>query len=338
MLLGQRKTNRFIEIMITKPGPNPDRTEEKEMSKSKIADEEIKKYINEGKSNYQIYKETGVNYARTDKLRKEYGNLLPDPERPAGQKMEPIPAVPPEHAETVKPFPFEPKDDVIYGGLMHRVRSVGQTRMILCRNADLKGVTIMLGDYNAGRADVRKVGEKPPIKTAGEDVALKRRRQDEEPETPAKPPVTIFERVAARKADRKPDAEKTVEDLFARNEQASCGMSEAVADAYGLPAQPMDLAHIDLEMDDMTEPMGPFKDIDYTDSEWGGAEKEISDTVLSRREYLDKIDQLLDLMISDCKDPEMAYQVRKLACFTLITGIEGEIAAKYPAEVTAHER
>jgi hypothetical protein len=332
MLLGQRKTNRFIEIMITKPGPNPDRMEDKEMSKSKIADEEIKKYINEGKGNAQILKELGVSYARTDAPRKEYGNLLPSREQPVEQKTDSAPdAPPPEHTGTAKPFPFEPKDDVIYGGQLHRVRDVGKARMILCRNADLKGVTIMLDDYNAGRADVRKVGEKPPIKTAGEDIMLKRRRQDEEPEG-VKAPETIFERVTARKADRKPDAEKTVEDLFARNEQASCGMSEAVADAYGLPAQPMDLAHIDLEMDDMTEPMGPFKDIDYTDSEWGGAEKEISDTVLGRREYLDKIDQLLDLMIGDCKDPEMAYQVRKLACFTLITGIKDEITSKYPQE------
>jgi hypothetical protein len=332
MLLGQRKTNRFIEIMITKPGPNPDRMEDKEMSKSKIADEEIKKYINEGKGNAQILKELGVSYARTDAPRKEYGNLLPSREQPVEQKTDSAPdAPPPEHTGTAKPFPFEPKDDVIYGGQLHRVRDVGKARMILCRNADLKGATIMLDDYNAGRADVRKVGEKPPIKTAGEDIMLKRRRQDEEPEG-VKAPETIFERVTARKADRKPaTVNQGFEELFKPINQV-VEEAEVAATIESAPNN-VEPIHIDLEMDDIgDDPAYQF------DAVPGNIKREISDTVLSRREYMDKIDQLLDLMISDCKDPEMAYQVRKLACFTLITGIEGEIAAKYPAEVTAHER
>jgi hypothetical protein len=318
--------------MITKPGPNPDRMEDKEMSKSKIADEEIKKYINEGKGNAQILKELGVSYARTDAPRKEYGNLLPSREQPVEQKTDSAPdAPPPEHTGTAKPFPFEPKDDVIYGGQLHRVRDVGKARMILCRNADLKGATIMLDDYNAGRADVRKVGEKPPIKTAGEDIMLKRRRQDEEPEG-VKAPETIFERVTARKADRKPaTVNQGFEELFKPINQV-VEEAEVAATIESAPNN-VEPIHIDLEMDDIgDDPAYQF------DAVPGNIKREISDTVLSRREYMDKIDQLLDLMISDCKDPEMAYQVRKLACFTLITGIEGEIAAKYPAEVTAHER
>jgi hypothetical protein len=241
------------------------------------------------------------------------------------------PAPPPEHTGTAKPFPFEPKDDVIYGGQLHRVRDVGKARMILCRNADLKGATIMLDDYNAGRADVRKVGEKPPIKTAGEDIMLKRRRQDEEPEG-VKAPETIFERVTARKADRKPaTVNQGFEELFKPINQV-VEEAEVAATIESAPNN-VEPIHIDLEMDDIgDDPAYQF------DAVPGNIKREISDTVLSRREYMDKIDQLLDLMISDCKDPEMAYQVRKLACFTLITGIEGEIAAKYPAEVTAHER
>lgn len=73
--------------------------------------------------------------------------------------------------------------------------------------------------------------------------------------------------------------------------------------------------------------IGHFEDVDYTDSEWDGAEKEISDTVLARREYLDKIDQLLDLMISDCTDKDMAFKVAGVAAKILENGIADEIAA-----------
>jgi hypothetical protein len=69
----------------------------------------------------------------------------------------------------------------------------------------------------------------------------------------------------------------------------------------------------------------PFKDEDYVDSEWGAAEKEISDTVLRRREYLDKIDQLLDLMMPVCRlNPLLKVDVKNLAKSIMETGFNEE--------------
>lgn len=191
------------------------------MSKSKIADEEIRKYISEGKNNAQIAKALGTSQpninTRCNKLRKEYGNLLPDPE-PEAKKAVSVEQLPPEPAETIKPFPFEPKEPVIFAGQHHTVRSVGETRMVLVRNANMQAVTIMLEDYNAGRAQVRKVDEKKP--NAFEKIIRNHKRPDEDPEVaepkidfldlPEKsaedePEKTVFEKVAAKaKSDRKP--------------------------------------------------------------------------------------------------------------------------------------
>lgn len=84
--------------------------------------------------------------------------------------------------------------------------------------------------------------------------------------------------------------------------------------------------HIDLEMEDSADPVSPFRDVDYTDSEWGAAVKEISDTILSHREYLDRINRLLDLTMPDCADRDIAYKVAGLAEKMLEIGITGEIA------------
>ncbi|MDD4566194.1 MAG: hypothetical protein PHE79_12065 [Eubacteriales bacterium] len=310
------------------------------MAKARIADEEVRKYINEGRSNYWIFKEAGVNYARIDKLRKEYGKPLPDPEKPVEVKVGPAPVVESVQPEPkqARPFPFEPKESVIYSGQMHTVRSVGESRMVLRRNADMKGVTILLDDYNAGRASIRKVDEK---KTNTYEHITRNRREDEEAED-AKAPQTVFERIAARKADRKPatvnqDLEEMFKPVHEPEKMAEyrpcthflkdCEDCQDYKDAMKIAeasekAEPFNL---DLEMDSISDPE-PFSNIDYVDSDWGKVEREISETVLNRREYLDKIDKLLDLMLPICRaNPLLRIDVSNLAKSIMESGFDVEV-------------
>ncbi len=84
--------------------------------------------------------------------------------------------------------------------------------------------------------------------------------------------------------------------------------------------------NLDLEMNDNTDPVEHFKDVDYTDEAWGDVEKEISDTVLSCREYLDEIDRLLDLMIPVCvRNGWSGRTVMEIARDMLESGIKFEL-------------
>jgi hypothetical protein len=321
------------------------RKEMDKMSRQKFSDEQLIKLLQnpEYKNNNQIVKALGSKpYGalnnRLNQLRKNHGLPAADGRKKPGLEIAlVIPDEPPE-TDPVKldPFPFEPKEQVVFGGRLHTVRGVEINKLVMYENCSLRRVTVTLEAWNKNKNLVRGLNEKPPIKTAGEDVALKRRRQDEEPETPAKAAGTIFERVAARKADRKPavinqDFEECFKPIDQTTEDEVPGLyeAEAIDTIESVPSDAGPL-HIDLEMDDSADPVSlpaPFADVEYTDSDWGSAEKEISDTVLGRREYLDKIDQLLDLMAPMIKNKDIAYKTTGLAISILTTGISGEAGA-----------
>lgn len=242
--------------------------------KSRVSDEQIIELIEKGLINSHIARELGVTLGsisvRCNQLRKKH-NSLPEPAKKSTKRtidldnlpeVEPPPSlkekasadtIPPEPVK-LDPFPFEPKDDVIYGGQLHRVRSVGATRMILCRNADLKSVTITLEEWNRNKDMIRAAEEKP--QNTYEHIT--RNRPDEEPED-AKAPETIFEKVAIRsKAEKKPA--QSVENLF-QPDPADAAIESAPVDAGPI--------HIDLEMDDSADLVElPRGEQDYVDPEW----------------------------------------------------------------------
>ena len=43
---------------------------------------------------------------------------------------------------------------------------------------------------------------------------------------------------------------------------------------------------------------------------------------------MDQIDQLLDLLIKDCAEPDMAEQVKKIICYKLVIGFKKEISSE----------
>lgn len=370
------------------------------MRKSKFTDAELENLESMGMKPADIAKKLGVTPAAVTQRQKKRDEAKKGPEPSIIKKQDPVP-LPPQSAETseTKPFPFEPKDDVIYGGQLHRVRSVGQNRMILCRNADMKAVTIMLEDYQAGRAQVKKVGEKPPIKTTGEDIVLKNRKTIpaagdieidgkliKELPNPDKEKIAdkLKNDAAQFQADREQERKvkgvadaifpggrkpatinKDFEDLFSPTDKIAqyrpcahflkdcdhpevdnCEECQDYIDAMEIAeasekAEPFNL---DLEMDNLNdgyikadptrtfggrpislEAPSKFESVDYTDEAWGGAgHSKCLDAIPARREYLDKIDQLLDLVVPGCKDKDVVYKATGLAISILVAGINKE--------------
>lgn len=82
--------------------------------------------------------------------------------------------------------------------------------------------------------------------------------------------------------------------------------------------------HIDTGIDYTRD---PFEPEDYIDTEWGAVEREISDTVLSYRDYLNKIDQLIDLMLPSCSGVymPMTENVLTIAKDMLDEGFKAEV-------------
>jgi len=270
------------------------------MKKSNVSDEQIiEKIIELGNpSDRQIAMALGItpNGKFSQQLRQiRKNNNIPEPERkitgrPAKKGSEiqkekpekPIKKDPPKEAKINTPFPFEPQQQVIHAveGLC-TVRNIGESRMILTRNANLKTITVFLEDIQKDPKIVRKMKEDKPTGMF-ERVTRNRKRPDEEaepaapetdfldlPEPPeldeSEPEKTIFEKVA-KESKRKPGMTINPEfdDLFKPIDKITTDASENIIAS----ANKMEPLHIDLEMEDSADPVHPFEDVDYTDTEW----------------------------------------------------------------------
>jgi len=252
------------------------------VKKLRVTDEAIRELLEKdfNMKGSHIAKELGIQvcgqfYDRVSRIRNEMQ---------AEPKKDPIPEVKqPESTGIIKAFPFDPKDDVIFGGQLHRVSTVDKTRMVMYRNSDLKSVTILWEDYKTGNIEIRKTDEKKPmnIKTSGTRFdglpdACKKKIADklksdakqfegerateienaaDEILMPQKDMDRLSEAYAKVKSDRKPatinpDFEAAVQDMIAMNE----AKEEAI-----INSAPNDVNPISLDLD---EP-------DYIDPEWG---------------------------------------------------------------------
>lgn len=273
---------------------------------------------------------------RINRLRTQHADTKTQTEPPNSKPKEPI------SATTDSSFPFKIDEQVLYEGRLHTVNSVGKDRIIIRENASLTSKTITADDYKQNKGLFKSLKEKP--QNAYERVS--RNRPDEEPEPEPTGLKTKFEQVA-EKLKEETSAEKLIETIPTSEspaktlsgrkpatinqdfEDAVCEMEaehEAKKKSESIP--PMEPIHIDLEMDDWTDP------VDYIDPEWGAAEKEISDTVLSRRGFLDEIDRLLDLMIPICvRNKWSSVAIKDMATSMLRDGITDEIVNR-PGEET----
>lgn len=311
--------------------------------KSKITDEEIFALIDEGKKNAEIARHFGVSQPsinkRINNLRSQHESKiskekiepakLPDGFKPINEVIKEFK----EPQNSAIPFPFYQDESILYCGTNYTVVRVDAERLVIRENATLKSKYFTPEEYEKNKTSFRKK-EKPPIKTAGEDIALKNRKTvpaagdievDGKPikELPDADKEKITDKLkddaAQFQTDREQERkiksvaekvfapEKPIEELF-QPDPVEAAIESAPADAGPL--------HIDLELDNIT------------DSEWGAAEKEISDTVLSRRDYLDKIDQLLDLVAPIYKShKDVAFKTKGLAISILVAGIDREAGA-----------
>lgn len=333
---------------------------------SKFTNDEIDNLIDDGKTNAEIARAMGkpqasVN-ARINRRRVELEKAKTEVKQPVPKQVNPIPEL-----AAGKSFPFEYGEQILYEGRLHIVSSVGHDRMVIRENASLKPKTITADDYARNQGAFKKIKEKP--QNTYERVT--RNRPDEEPEmnggTEVKQsvenlfvpePKTKFEQVA-EKLKAEPTPERKPGMTINREFEAAVQQMEAENKAWKeKEVKPcihflQNCRYCDLkncedcpdfkdgitvtEACETTKPFvakleEPFgSSPDYIDSEWGVAEKEISDTVLSRRDYLDQIDQLLDLLINDCVEPEMAEQTKKIICYKLVIGFEREIGQEVGA-------
>ncbi len=381
--------------------------------KSRVSDEQILELIEKGLINSHIARELGVTLGsisvRCNQLRKNH-NPLPEPEQKTPRRkinLDSLPEVesPPSlqenkladttPAEPVKldPFPFEPKEQVKFGGLLHTVREVTKNKLVMYENCSLRRITITLEEWNRDKGIVISSKEKP--QNTYEKVT-RNHRPDEEPED-VKASGTIFEKVAIERADRKPgmtinpefevavqemerenkaaQESKSVEDLFhqaeatrpcvhflqdcAYPEDFDCDKCSDYQDALAIAedAEKAEPFNLDLEMDSLSDPE-PFDSVDYVDPAWQKEEGptycarcgkkltaveehyydthceacerkllDMPDTVIARREYLDRIDQLLDLMGPMMKNKDVAYKATGLAISILTAGVNEEARA-----------
>lgn len=304
------------------------------MAKSKFTDDEIYALIDEGKTNAQIARAMGMTQGsvntRINRLRAQ-GEKAKEETKPPESKPEAF-TEPKDN-----PFPFERNEQIMYDGRLHIVNSVGQDRMIIRENATLTPKTITADDFEKNKALFKKL--KPKSENQYENIT--RNRPDEEPEKlkhqPATEQKTKFEQVAER---------------LKENEKASSGMSEAIADTYGLPAkepkkpgmtinpvfeaavQEMEAQYkakkepikLDLEIESSADPVNPFtrESEGYIDPAYS-FDRKPEPVKPEIRDYLSDINQLLDILIGDCTEPEMAEQTKKLICYKLVIGFKREI-------------
>lgn len=81
------------------------------------------------------------------------------------------------------------------------------------------------------------------------------------------------------------------------------------------------------EMEAINKPKPPlFEDVDYIDPDWGVIEKEATEMIPARRDYLDRIDQLLDIMVLECRaNPLLRMDVMAIATSMLNRGFDEEV-------------
>jgi len=307
------------------------------MSKSKFSDAEMEQCEAMGMKPSEIAKKFGVTPAaitqRQAKKNREQEAKLPT--------EEPVP----EPVVAAKPFPFKSGDQVIYSGRLHTVESVGEARMILRQNANLQTVTIMLEDYNAGRAYIIKCDEKKT--NAYEKIRRNTRRPDEEPEADA-PKIDYLDLPEEPKEDEpgiaaeKPILKKP--GMTVKPEFEALFTAVDVASKKDIDAVPGEVGSInlDLEMDELSDPDPyidepsdlpgwPSEPKNYTDPEWGvvSPKKGTIECAIWERAYNEieeyhKAKQEVECaLISGCRLP------------AIVTDRYNRIVSKYSGEVGA---
>ncbi len=295
------------------------RTEEKQMTK--FTNDEIDNLISEGKTNAEIARamgktQTSVN-ARINRRRAEMEKpkvVEPKPPEPKTEKTT---------ESTSNHFPFTYGEQIMYDGKLHIVNSVGKDRMIIRENATLTPKTITTDDFERNKGLFKKL--KPKSESQYENIA--RNRPDEEPE---KSVETLL------KPEPAPDAKKLIENIPTSESSAKALENRKPATInpeFEAAVKEMEAQHkskkapikIDLEMESSADPVKPFtrEPQGYIDPEWGVIKQKPAEKHI--RDYLSDINQLLDILIRDCAEPEMAEQTKKLICYKLVIGFKREI-------------
>lgn len=301
------------------------------MSKSKFTDAEMEQCEAMGMKPSEIAKKFGVTPAAITQ-RQAKKNKEQEANPPAEESS-------PEPTYSGKPFPFKTGEQVVYSGRLHTVDSVGEYRMILRQNANLQTVTIMLEDYNAGRAYIIKTEEKKT--NAYEKIRRNTRRLDEEPEAdapkvdfldlPEEPELEEEPEIPAKEPPKKKPGmiiKPEFEALFVEVDKVVEKAIDVVPDEAG----PFNL---DLEISDGSDPVEPFMNntepADYTDLEWGvvSPRKGTIEYAIWERayneieEYHKAKSEVEDSLLSGCRIP------------AVVTDRYNRIVSKYSGEVGA---
>ncbi len=147
------------------------------------------------------------------------------------------------------------------------------------------------------------------------------------------PPVKTYVDPSLKAADAK---EKKMENLQ-KAEQAASRTIEAIADACKLPEKPVSptteevLADMEKKLEKPETKPVQFEEVDYIDPAWGVAEKP------ARREYLDRIDRMLDLVVPDCSFEPVFDMAVVLATRMLGKGIRDEVSRNLNRKIKAKD-
>ena len=304
------------------------------MTKSKVSDEQIIEKMMKLKnpSDRQIAIACGVtpNGSFSNRLREiRRNNKIPEPDRTRKGR-------PPAKDTDILRFEDVRKDDRLMKGKKRLIVLAVKDDELLLQRMDGTSFTISRKTFNA-TAEYSKVSAGDP--QAGPVKAY------------IDPSLKIGDiKVCGQPIKTMSDGlkEKILNGLK-EGEKASSGMSEAIADAYGLPAKDrkpatinpefeaavkeMEAQHkskkdpikIDLEMESSADPVSlfPQEPQGYIDPEWGFIKQKSEEKHI--RDYLSDINQLLDILVGDCAEPEMAEQTKKLICYKLVIGFKREI-------------
>lgn len=312
------------------------------MSKQKYSDEQLTEMLARpeyaGKNNKQIAEMLGMYYTgklsvRLNQLRRANGlpvstrgrNNRSEKKRMGSVGITSLPDAevkPPEPIVDMPkliPFSFGPKDQVLYDGRLHTVREVTSEKLIMYENATLRRKTVTLEEWNRNPDMVKSTEKKPQhcYEDASRDYP---------------PPKSVEELFEKSPIGRKPatinqdfeDAFKTPEKTeFKQVAERMKAEKSDLSDVRYMPTVESLFAgppHIDLEIDPIRdEQMDPA----YLFDRAPGVEREISETVIGRREYLERIDMLLDIVLPGASK-DVLFKAKGLAMSLLYAGIDKE--------------
>lgn len=255
---------------------------------------------------------SGSHLRKFKELRKKYN--IPEPE--PGKRGKPIKV---ERPPSTLRYEDIRKDDRLMKGKKRLIVLAVKEDVMLLQKMDGATYTLSRKIFNATAGEYSKVPpggpQAGPVKTYV-DPALKGLDG-------RKPGMTI-----------NPVFEAAVQDMVAQNEAKEQPIvpESMIREAVQSAIDDTTNIKLDLEMESSADPVSPFtrEPEGYIDPAYS-FDREPEPAKPEIRDYLSDINQLLDILVGDCAESEMAEQTKKLICYKLVIGFKREIGQEVGA-------